>query len=392
MSPISEKLLKLDSLSSDDGSPVFSASRSAVQAVAAPERAKQAESEAQGPVFRESTHEPQGIVHRFKNMVTKENMVSTVMTLGFIKGWLDKTLGAWGLPAPAAIAGKPGLLGNVPGVKAVDSVLYGKGIDKSKLTFSGNPKPQGVLPKIMAISITSGLVQNLAFFMTKRGGEFPEGKNMLEKTINSIKHPDKHAVHFSTASISGILAVMSGSRMLMGLQGMNKMRQGDASQDMKTNASMVISGIAGLICTPMIFLGMFKIKNEGKDGAASPDKPEEEAKSPEALKTFAEEKAAVGETKGSFIKSFSPKHLKDMAAYAMKHDRMGVVGRGLALVMELGFVAEGRMALQKDPTNGAAYKTVQGGLTGVALSLLQSHFVYDRLLTASQSQGASASR
>lgn len=388
MSPITEKLLKLDASTSEQDAPVFSASRSAAQAVVSPARDKGVSEDEQGPVFSESRHEPQGIVHRFKNMVSKENMVSTVMTLGFIKGWLDKTLGAWGLPAPAVIAGKPGMLGNVPGAKAVDSILYGKGIDKSKLTFSGNPRPEGILPKVMAISITSGLVQNLAFFMTKRGGEFPEGKNMLEKTINSIKHPDKHAVHFSTATISGILAVMSSSRMLMGLQGMNKMRQGDTSQDMKTNASMVISGIAGLICTPMIFLGMFKIKDDGKEGAEAA-KPED---APKEMKTFAEEKAAAANDKTGFVKSFSPKHLKDMAAYALKNDRMGLVGRGLALVMELGFVAEGRMALQKDPTNGAAYKTVQGGLTGVALSLLQSHFVYDRLLTASQQKNASATR
>lgn len=376
-----EKFTKLDALTPDDGSPVFSASRSAVQGFSPAVKEQQAGQD--GPVFSESTHETHGIFDRFKNMVKKENLTSTIMGLGFIKGWADKTLGTWGMPAPAIIAGKPGLLSHLPGVAKVDEFFYGKGIDKKQLTFKGNPKPQGALQNIMAISITSALVQNLAFMMTKRGGEFPEGKNMWEKAVNSIKHPDKHSVHFSNATMSALLGVMSSTRLLLGLQGMNRMRQGDASQDAKANTMKVVAGIAGLICTPMVFVGMFKMKDEKK--------PENTEEKPQEMKSFAETHAEKADKKGGFIRSFSPKHMSQMASYAMKHDPMGVIGRGLSLVVELGFIAEGRSALQKAPTNGAAYKSVQGGLTGIALSILQAHFVYDRLL-ANSKDGAAASR
>lgn len=340
----------------------------------------------EGPVFRKSQHESHGIVWRLKNAAKKENLMGTVMTLGFIKGWADKTLGAWGISAPTSKFKLP--LPSIPGSGTVNQALYGKGFDKSKLSFNGEgQKPQTKMEKMMAAGVTAALAQNVAFFMTARGGEVPEGDTILQKTVNSLKHPDKHSVHFCTVTISAILALLSAGRTGVALQGFKDMRgnqyagKGDflRSNDFQKNASMLVGGLSGLICSPLIFAGLFGIKDKPadkqaeKDGSDAADKP---------LKSFAESKAEKG--KGGFMASVRPGHLKDMWNYAVKHDRVGLIGRGLALVLELGFIAEGRLALAKDPTNAAAYKTVQGGLVGLVLSVMQSHFVYDKLLNNSR--------
>lgn len=362
-------------------SPFFASSHSAVQAVtAAPEKQKAA---AEGPVFSESKHASHGIVARAKNLVSSENIVGTVMTLGFIKGWLDKTTGAWGLPNPLGNNTGPGLLPKIPGGNAVSSMVFGKGFDRSQLNFAAkSQKPQTAMEKTMAVGVAAGLVQNLAFFMTKRGGETPPGDNLWQKAVSSLKNPDKHSVHFSTVTMSGIIGLLSAGRVGMGLQGLNSMKsqygsRGDflASSDFKKNATLLASGVSGLVCAPMILDGMFKIK----------DKPEDK-KSPDAGKGDAPAKPV----KTGFINSLKPGHLKDMWQYALKHDKQGVAGRLLALGMELGFIVNGRLELAKDPTNGSAYKTVQGGMVGVALSLMQSHFVYDRLLNNSRQHAAPA--
>lgn len=67
--------------------------------------------------FRRSQSEPQAIVQaektkgvgwRLKNAFFKsENAISTWMTLGFIKAWTDKTMGAWGVSSPLAKLSSP---------------------------------------------------------------------------------------------------------------------------------------------------------------------------------------------------------------------------------------------------------------------------------------------
>lgn len=49
---------------------------------------------------------------------------------------------------------------------------------------------------------------------------------------------------------------------------------------------------------------------------------------------------------------------------------------------------DGRRQLKEDPTSQSAYKTVKGGLTGLMLTCMQTHFVYDRLLTNSKKEAS----
>jgi hypothetical protein len=186
--------------------PMFSSSVSSLQSVTVPrqrqpEHGPQAQQKprSSGPVFSQSSHDSQGFVGRMKTIVQPKNLMSTFMAAAFIKGWGDKTLGTWGIASP--FAGKTTYLSDQPWVIEARKLLYGKEFDKRNLEKAKTAKPGPFLDKAMAVSVTAGLIQNIAFFLTKRGGEVPEGDTMFERALNAIKHPDRHSVHFSNATL-----------------------------------------------------------------------------------------------------------------------------------------------------------------------------------------------
>lgn len=411
----------------ETGALVFSRSRSRSQGYHerpmhrdqshAQSQANAVQEQGEGMVFSRSTSESQNIVTaqkeqeksedngskgpvwRLKNAFLKsENMISTYMTLGFIKGWTDKTFGAWGVPSPLdKVGSKLGTdrlkehLPAVPGQKKLAELAYGKDFDKSQLTSASSTKPETFTQKALATAVTGALIQNVAFFMTARGGEIPDGDTMMQRAVNAVKHPDKHSVHFSNATISALIGVIGMCRTTMGIKGL---AQNDP-ENTKKNVSMLVSGLCGLVATPLVFGGMFRMdKDEMAQKAKEQDsEAEKNASFEKGEEVFAAKRDGAAPEKHSatkgLISSLSPKHLGEMWKYALQNDKMGLVGRALTVAVEMGFVASGRADLQKDPTNEAAYKTVKGGLTGMALTFMQAHFVYDRLLTNSRSEGAS---
>lgn len=355
--------------------------------------------------FRRSQSEPQAIVQaekakgvgwRLKNAFLKsENAISTWMTLGFIKAWTDKTMGAWGVSSPLDKLSAPGTpiatlkekIPSLPGMEKMSELTYGKGFDKSQLVSESNRQPESKWEKAMAMGVTGALIQNLAFFMTTRGGEIPEGKNMGERLWNSLKHPDKHSVHFSNATMSGFIGLIGVSRVAMGVQGMRK-NEPDAY---KKNAMMLVSGLSALVSAPLVFTGLFQIDKEKQSGAADPQAKAEQqaAKQQRDEQAFSKDKGVkqgAGAKGNGLIASLKPSHMKEMWEYAFKHDRMGLLGRALAVTMELGFMMDGRRQLKEEPANASAYKTVKGGMTGLMLTCMQTHFVYDRLLSNSKKE------
>lgn len=400
---------------------VFTHSRSRAQGYASERptmpRAQESATQEQGGgmVFSRSTSQPQNIVTveqeqakegeparkgpvwRLKNAFFKsENVISTWMTLGFIKGWVDKTFGAWGVTSPIDKAGQAlgadrltAKLPKLPGQQKLAELAYGKDFDKSKLSSASSAKPQTFTQKALATAITGALIQNVAFFMTARGGEIPEGDTMFQRASNAIKNPDKHSVHFSNATISALIGVIGMCRTALGIKGL---AQNDP-ESTKKNVSLLVSGLCGLVATPLVFGGMFRMDKEEMAKKAQEQEQDGEAKKAESLekgeKVFADKLEGKAPEKHStakgLIASLSPAHQVKMWKYALENDKMGLVGRALSVAVELGFVASGRADLQKDPTNESAYKTVKGGMMGMVLTLMQAHFVYDRLLTNSQS-------
>lgn len=367
----------------------FARSQSQAQAFHARQAAPTTDN-SQSMHFASSRSEPQAVVKaerhgalwRLKNaFLNSENAISTWMTLGFIKAWTDKTMGAWGVSSPLGKLGTH--LPSLPGQEKFTALAYGKDFDKSKLSSAGNRKPEGFFEKTMAVSITGALIQNLAFFMTARGGEIPDGETMGARVKNSLLHPDKHSVHFSSATMTGFIGLIGISRAAIGLKGL---KSGDP-EAAKKNTMMLVSGLSALVSAPLIFTGIFRIDKNAKPAVD----PQEEAAQRQQKDEAAFDHSKTGKTKAKgMMESLKPSHLKDMWQYAFQHDKIGLLGRSLAVAMELGFMLDGRMQLQKDPTSASAHKTVQGGLTGLVLTCMQTHFVYDRLLTnAQKDKGAS---
>lgn len=362
---------------------------------------------ASGPVFSESQSEAQnivsaekvaekgekhGVVWRLKNAFTNpENIVSTWMTLGFAQSWVDKTSGAWGVQSPIdkitnsnAVTSVSDKLPSMPGKDKLNEFLFNKNFDKSKLSSEHSTKPNTALEKVMAVGITSGILQNLTFLMTKRGGEIPDGKNAFERFTNSLKNPDKHAVHFSTGTMACIISLISLSRLGIAAEGMK-----NRPDEMKNNMVTLAAGVSGLISSPLVFSGMFKISKEEAEGKQEPQTEQQRqamvAEEAEKMLAGKDEKHSLGK---ELAQSLKPSHLKDMCAYAVKHDKVGLLGRALSVVVEMGFVINGRQELKNDPTNESAYKTVKGGATALALTVVQTHFVYDRLVSSSKDKAA----
>lgn len=390
----------------------FRASRSQAQGYHAAAVPEPPERGGASVAFRRSRSEPQAIVEaektqdashgvawRLKNAFLKsENAISTWMTLGFIKAWTDKTMGAWGirsplhqLPGNSAVQGVKRHIPALPFAGPMTRLAYGRGFDKSKLVSTANRKPETKWEKAMAVGVTGALVQNLAFFMTARGGELPEGNSMKERIWNSLRHPDKHSVHFSTATMSAFIGLIGVSRVAMGIQGM----RGNEPDSVRKNAMMLVSGVSALVSAPLVFSGLFRMDKDRLQ--AAPD-PEADAARGTALRerdeaAFSKRDAAsrgAGQLGKGLAASLKPSHLKEMWQYAFKHDRIGLLGRALAVTMEMGFLMDGRMQLAKNPTSESAYKTVKGGLTGLVLTCMQTHFVYDRLLTNAKKDVAAA--
>lgn len=367
-----------------------------------------------GPIFKKSQFEPQaiveaektrderkGVVWRFKNAFLKsENQISTWMTLGFIKAWVDKTFGAWGKASPLnAFSEKSGLAGFLqnlpkpPGHGAMTALLYGKEFDKNKLESSASTPPETTLEKLYAIGVTTGLLQNLSFFMTARGGEVPEGDTMGQRALNALKNPDKHAVHFSNVTMGVIVSAIGAARIALGITGLR-----NTPEKRNEHLYKIVAGLAGVIASPMMTFGMLRIKKGedslgGKKDSEGPEKVQErieqDANRMRSKEGRSDDKSRSGK---GLIASLKPGHMKEMWAYALKNDRMGLIGRGLQLVVELGFITEGRMRLAENPQDKGAYATVKGGLTGLVLSCMQIHFVYDRLLNNSKKEHAAPAR
>lgn len=384
----------------------FLNSTSKAQGFHSPASYEKQPAKADGPVFKKSQFEPQaiveaektkderkGVVWRFKNAFLKsENQISTWMTVGFIKAWVDKTFGAWGRASPLnAISEKTGTAGFLqnlpkpPGHGAVTSLLYGKDFQKSELTSSASTPPGTALEKLYAIGVTAGLLQNLTFFMTARGGEVPEGDTIGQRALNALKNPDKHAVHFSNVTMGVIVTLIGAARVALGATGLR-----DTPEKRREHVSKIVAGMAGLIAAPMMTLGMLRIK-KGEDSLGGDKKPSQEGdaqarmeQDASRMRTGEDGKNAKDKSGKGLIASLKPGHMKEMWAYALKNDRMGLIGRGLQLIVELGFIADGRMKLAENPQDKGAYATVKGGLTGLVLSCMQIHFVYDRLLNNSQ--------
>lgn len=386
------------------GSMPFGRSTSQAQGYHQPQSQHSPAAEQPEMQFRRSQSEPQAIVQaektkgvgwRLKNAFFKsENAISTWMTLGFIKAWTDKTMGAWGVSSPlaklsepgSAVANLKGKMPTIPGMDKITALAYGKDFDKSALVSSANRKPESKWEKAMAVGITGALVQNLAFFMTTRGGEIPEGKNMMQRLWNSLKHPDKHSVHFSNATMSGFIGLIGVSRVVMGIKGMRT----NAPDAIKKNTMMLVSGLSALVSAPLVFTGLFQIdRNQSSAPDAQAESEKNQAKQQRDEQVFSKDKSDTPEAgaKGKgLVASLKPGHMKEMWEYAFKHDRKGLLGRALAVTMELGFMMDGRRQLSEDPTSQSAYKTVKGGMTGLMLTCMQTHFVYDRLLSNSKKE------
>lgn len=359
---------------------------------------RRSSSQPQNIVTVEKVNERHGVVWRLKNAFFKsENVMSTVMTLGFLKAWTNKVMGAWGinLPTSERLTGENSPIGalkqripSIPGSDVLSKLVYGKNFDKTQLKSTHSTKPQSFFENTLAIGTTMGLIQNLIFFMSKRGGEIPEGDTRFQRAVNSFKHPDKHSVHQTSATMSILISLISLSRVGIAVQDRGKEGLG------KRNAVYMITGLAGCLCVPLIFAGLFNIKKaENAGDVATPSTEVDTQKRIEQeAQQMADSKKEGGKTIGvgkNLVNSLKPAHLKEMWQYAYKNDKMGLVGRAMLLMVDMGFIMHGRLQLGKDPQNTSAYKTVKGGLTGLVLSCIQLHFVYDRLLTNSK-QGAAA--
>lgn len=353
----------------------------------------------EGPVFRRSESEQQnmveaekvkderkGVVWRFKNaFFNSDNLLSTVMTIGFIKSWTDKTFGLWGQASPLDGAmGKVGLssvadkLQSLPGRDKINKLAYGHENVRQMLIKDKKHPPTNLFETLEALGATGGLVENLAFFLTSRGGEVPEGDNILQRAVNSFKNPDKHSVHFGTAFITASLALMGTGQVGRGIM---ELRGNQPNASTRDAIVRLVSGFSALVAGPMLFIGLFRIKKDDpkKEGGKAEQKPEEKQAQMEQDAKRMQDKNGK-EDKPSLISSLKPSHLKGMAQYAWQNDKIGLTGRFLKLVIDSAFVINGRSVLkQSEFTNESAYKTVKGGLSGIVLNTMQLHFTYDRL-------------
>lgn len=335
--------------------PVFSSSHSRVQSASTIPSQKsistgqEKNAQKQGPVFSNSAHESHGFLARMKNAVKPKNLVGTVMGAGFIYSWGSKFLGNLGIS------------------------LFDKGTHKFKpsmdLEFSQKP----TLDKILSVGIGLGLIQNLLFFGTMRGTEIPEGNHFMEKVSYSLRHPDRHSLHFSAATMGVVAGGISTVRTIKGIKGF--METGSLSpkkEGFKENIWMLVPGLAGFAGMYLGVSGIFGIK---KEAGAKTQIPPAASKEGETI-AEKEENSIKG-----LIKSFSPKHLKEMAQYAWKNDKKGLSCRGLMSILETAYIVDGALLIQKDPIKNreAGLKSIIGGIMGIGLSLLQTHFVYHGL-------------
>lgn len=363
-----------------------------------PEMEKQPTRE-EGPVFRRSESEQQamveaektkdesrGVVWRLKNaFFNSDNLLSTVMTIGFIKSWTDKTFGLFGRASPldgsmsrVGLSGVADKLQNIPGRDKVNKALYGRENIRETLVKGQKNPPTNVFETLEALGAAGGLLENVSFFLTSRGGEVPEGDSIIERAVNSFKNPDKHSVHFGTAFITASLALMGTGQVGRGIRELRGNVPNATTRDAITH---LVSGFSALVAGPMLFVGLFRIKKDDpkKEGAKPEPKPgEKQAQMEQDAKKMQDKDGK--EDKPSLISSLKPSHLKGMAQYAWQNDKIGLTGRFLKLVIDTGFVINGRSLLKgSEYTSESAYKTVKGGLSGIVLNTMQLHFTYDRL-------------
>lgn len=374
--------------------PPFSSSSSSLQSVVdvIPKQKSEAQSKDESkksPAFNHSRHESQGLIARVKNALKSKNIASTIMTTVFIKAWFEKTVGEWGFASPLPKGG----LFSMP--DKINKVVFGPEFDKKNLSFKDSKKPGNFLEKTFATLVTSAFLQNIAFLGTMRGGKLPEGDTIGARVVNSLKHPDKHSVHFSTATMCTLVALMGITRTTISLQKLHGIKKESQSIDFKSdavkgNVSSLVAGIASLVCSPLIFFGAFKIKKDIDKPA--PDKNVRESKHLAEAERFAHGKHPDHQL--GFFESLQPKNMIAIAKYAWEHDKVGLLGRGLQVLLEAAWLMKGRSDLNQNPANAAAYNTVKGSMTGIIMSgFVQPHFVYSRLWAdAQKKQSATVSR
>jgi hypothetical protein len=129
---------------------------------------------------------------------------------------------------------------------------------------------------------------------------------------------------------------------------------GIKSEAFKIQVKLLVSGIAGLICAPLMFAGLFKIKKNAQGEQKDREQDKNQDRRTDAATANTKD---AGDKELGLLESLNPKNLKEIAAYAWKHDKRGLLGRGLQLLLEMGFLTISRATLKENPQDIGAYNT-----------------------------------
>lgn len=401
----------------DTPQPSFSGSQSHIQSMHI-NQPRQAEEKTalQEEAEHKKTKEKKGF---FQHRLGPEHLFGTLMAFGYIYRWLigteselpESLLKADSKRGMKAIKGVPSALKSA-GIKGVASEL---GKAEHKLALAG---------------MVGSLLTNIGIMLGSRGGEIPEGKNIFERSINTLKNPNDSAMHLNAMLMGTTLTAILSSTLKQGIDGIRATDNRNNRINPKgtlahREATMkIITGTAYLIAIPITFIGIMGMKRGGEKNKdqnqpknveagdaisnqnAETAKQEQKPNAPAAKgepPAFSKSESSIfsfDNLKAAF-KPYSPENLKASLSYAWKHDKKGLTARVLTVVAEFGFAVAGTTKLQRIKAGhfddilpekraeeaSKAQAKRNFGLWGIGLTIGQGIYTYGRLYMDSLDKG-----
>lgn len=379
--------------------------------------------------FRKSESHAMGITGKLKSMCTGKNLVTTVMTMGFLFTWSERALTYFRTgfslyrDIPRMITGT-----NLDGIGRL-GLLKSAGQNTKKL-FEANSdnnflKQYTMGEKLEAAATLGGVMQNAWFLFSSRQAHIPEGDTWLGKVKSVLKDPKRHAAQMASICMAVVIGMLSTGRVMTGINNLSRNAQGNwigfhpgqalTGHDAIYKAEKLMPLIAGgilLISAPLSLYGLLNIKKTSQqkeslsvdnDSHANTNEAITEVDAKSELKTFAQSRSTI-QSPGSnnqlkeIITMFAPGNLKDAWAYAKERAPLDVVGRVMAFGLDIGSfgvglarlskIESGKYAHEFGPINSPQWNAALAnakqmrnvGILGFFLTGLYSVYVYDSLM------------
>lgn len=385
--------------------------------------------------FGKSESKSLGFAGRAKDMFSGKKLVSTIVALGFIFTWSERVLTSFRTQfslyrdVPKIITGK-----NTGGDGRFRQLrTAGENIKNLFVTGSNNSfiNKYSTGEKLEALATIGGTAYNAWFLLSSREGDIPEGDTMLERTKNIFKNPQHHVAQLVNIFTSITYTVLGTGRIMIGVNNLSHDAHGNKigfspnkalrSTDGMTKIEKLtplITGLALITAAPLTTYSLLKMKKPTQESEMHKEEMEVITKSetggdivvlnekehPE-IKTFAKSQSKMqASNQESSLKQllsmFMPKHLKNMAEYAVEKDPIGLTCRILSFALDIGFFGVGLARLKLiesgqyahkygavaspewDNARALAKQTRNVGVLGFALTSLYTMYVYDALMVA----------